>query len=116
MSAAETIRLEQAELRLGGRTIWQDLNLSVRPGEFLTVLGANGAGKTSLLRVLLGLLPLSRGRVEVCGEPPRRGNARIGYIPQQRGFDADLPLRGRDLVGFGLDGHRWGISLGGGRA
>lgn len=43
------------------------------------------------------------------GAPPRRGNPGIGYVPQHQSFDRDLPLRGRDLVGLGVDGHRWGI-------
>jgi zinc/manganese transport system ATP-binding protein len=83
----------------------------VAPGEFVAVLGPNGSGKTSLVKVLLGLAPLSSGSVEVCGAPPKRGSNVIGYIPQQRGFDRDLPIRGIDLVRLGLDGHRWGFPL-----
>ena len=49
------------------------------------------------------------GTVEVLGAPPRRGNPGIGYVPQHQSFDRDLPLRGRDLVRLGVDGHRWGI-------
>jgi zinc/manganese transport system ATP-binding protein len=49
--------------------------------------------------------------VRVFGHPPRKGDPLIGYAPQHRAIDADLPLRARDLVGFGLDGHRWGLSL-----
>jgi zinc/manganese transport system ATP-binding protein len=73
------------------------------------VLGPNGSGKTSLIRVLLGLQRLSGGDVRVAGREPRRGSPGIGYIPQQKALDPDLPLRGRDLVGLGLDGHRLGI-------
>ncbi len=109
--AAPTIRLREAALRFGDRTLWGDLTLDVAPGEFLAVLGPNGSGKTSLLKVLLGLQALSEGTVEVCGRTPRRGSSAVGYIPQQRSFDRDLPLRGRDLVRLGLDGHRWGIGL-----
>jgi zinc/manganese transport system ATP-binding protein len=61
--------------------------------------------------VLLGLQPLTAGRVTVAGRAPKRGDREIGYIPQQRGFDRDLPLRGRDFVRMGLDGHRWGVRL-----
>jgi zinc/manganese transport system ATP-binding protein len=106
-----TIRLREAALRFGDRTLWGDLTLDVAPGEFLAVLGPNGSGKTSLLKVLLGLQALSEGTVEVCGRTPRRGSSAVGYIPQQRSFDRDLPLRGRDLVRLGLDGHRWGVRL-----
>lgn len=104
-----TIRLSGAALRFGDRTLWGDLSLDVSPGEFVAVLGPNGSGKTSLLKVLLGLQDLSAGTVEVCGRTPRRGTSLVGYIPQQKAFDRDLPLRGRDLVRLGLDGHRWGM-------
>jgi zinc/manganese transport system ATP-binding protein len=57
---------------------------------------------------LLVLQPLSSGTVTVCGAMPRRGSPLVGYVPQQRAFDRDLPLRGRDLVRLGLDGHRFG--------
>jgi energy-coupling factor transporter ATP-binding protein EcfA2 len=90
-------------LRVGDRTLWEELSFRLEPGELLAVLGANGAGKTSLLRVLLGLVRPTAGRVVV-------DDTRIGYIPQQRAFDEQLPLRGIDLVGLGLDGHRYGLA------
>ncbi len=111
MSESLAVRLDHASLLLGGRVLWEDVSLRVPRGEFLAVLGPNGAGKTSLLRVLLGLQALSHGQVQVRGRAPRRGDAAIGYVPQQRAFDPDLPIRARDLVTFGLDGHRWGFSL-----
>ena len=102
------IAIDGSTLELAGRTIWSELSLSVPRGQFLTVIGPNGAGKTSLLRVLLGLLP-ARGALSVLGDRPGAANHRIGYVPQQKSFDVDLPMRGRDLVAMGLDGHRWGI-------
>jgi len=111
MTDPPALGFTHAALRLGRKTLWDELSLTVPRGEFLAVLGPNGSGKTSLLRTLLGLQPLSRGHVEVLGQAPRRGNPAVGYVPQQRAFDPDLPMRGRDLVTLGLDGHRWGFSL-----
>jgi zinc/manganese transport system ATP-binding protein len=100
-----------AEMRLGDRTIWSDVDVHIASGEFVAVLGPNGAGKSTLLKAILGLLPLRRGSVTVLGHPARRGDARIGYLPQRRSFDPDLRVRGRDLVQLGLDGNRWGTPL-----
>ena len=111
--APSALSLRGAGLSFGRRTLWSGLDLDVAPGEFVAVLGPNGSGKTTLMRVLLGLLPLSEGEVRVAGRVPRRGSPEIGYVPQQQPLDPDLPLRGRDLVGLGLDGHRFGLGLGG---
>ena len=101
--------LRGATLRFGNHVIWENLNLDVAPGECLAILGPNGSGKTTLLKVMLGLLPLSAGTITVDGRPPGRGRADAGYVAQQRLFDPDLPIRGRDLVQFGVDGHRPGL-------
>src|SRR5260221_12917913 len=83
--------LKNATLRFGKRTLWKDLDLTVKPGEFLAILGPNGTGKTSLLKVLLGLNELTEGHVKIQDKLPHRGNSEIGYIPQQKSFDRDLP-------------------------
>jgi zinc/manganese transport system ATP-binding protein len=98
--------LRAASIRLGGRMLWEGLDLSVGAGEFVAVLGPNGAGKTTLLKVLLGLLELSTGSATVAGLPPREGRDRIGYVPQLRAFDRALPLRGRDPAALGSAGPR----------
>src|SRR5215475_14596402 len=95
----------------GGRTIWSGADFQVRAGEFLTVLGSNGAGKSTLLRMVLGLLPAAGGALRVFGQPPRRGNPGIGYVPQRRALDPDLSISAEDLAGLGMDGHRWGVRL-----
>ncbi len=109
------VTLQDAAVQLGGRTIWSQATLQVTPGEFIAILGPNGAGKSTLLRVLLGLLRPSAGQVAVFGSAPRRGHPAIGYVPQRRTLDPDLPVRGRDLVMLGLDGRHWGVALPGPR-
>jgi zinc/manganese transport system ATP-binding protein len=107
----QTVLLQGATVEFEGHTIWRDASLSIDQGEFIAVLGPNGSGKTTLLRVLLGLLRLSEGQVYVWGKPPHRGNRAIGYVPQRRTLDSDLPIRGRDLVMLGMEGLRWGFPL-----
>lgn len=107
------VRLSNAQLSFGNRTLWQGLDLDIAPGEFVAVLGPNGSGKTSLLKVLLGQLGLSAGTAEIAGAPTRAGNRHIGYVPQQKTIDGGAQLRGVDLVGLGVDGHRWGLGLSG---
>ena len=105
------LELDHAAVRLGGRTVWSDVSLSVAPAEFVAILGPNGAGKSTLLKALLGVVPLSEGTATVLGKPVRRGNDAIGYLPQRRRFDPDLRIRAADLVRLGLDGGRWGFPL-----
>lgn len=109
--ASPAIQMHCASVELGGRTIWSDVSLTVRSGEFIAILGPNGSGKSTLLKVILGLIPLASGSLDVLGEPARRGNPAIGYVPQRRTFDAEVRVRGRDIVRLGLDGARWGVPL-----
>jgi zinc/manganese transport system ATP-binding protein len=112
----EAVCIDDAQVQLGGRQIWSDVSLHVRPGEFVAVLGPNGVGKSTLLQVVLGLLPVTSGTVRVLGQEPREANDRVGYLPQRRTFDASVRVRGLDVVRLGLDGHRWGVPLPGPRS
>lgn len=105
------LEVRGAQLAFGSRPLWRGLDLTVEAGEFVAVLGGNGSGKTSLLKAILGELPLSAGTIEVGGHPVRLGNRSIGYIPQQRLAVPGLALRGRDLVTMGVDGHRLGLPI-----
>src|SRR6266513_803684 len=78
----------------GDQLIWRNASFTVNTGEFVAVLGPNGSGKSTLLRLLLGLQPPAAGSLQVLGKRPRRGNPQIGYVPQRRDIDPDLPARG----------------------
>jgi zinc/manganese transport system ATP-binding protein len=96
----------------GDQLIWRNATFTVNTGEFVAVLGPNGSGKSTLLRLLLGLMPPAGGSLQVLGKRPHRGNAEVGYVPQRRNIDRDLPVRGWDFVHLGIDGDRWGVELG----
>lgn len=102
--APAVLVVENLTLDLSGRRILQEINLTVAPGEFLGLIGPNGGGKTSLLRVLLGVLPPTAGRVRWThnsGGPPR-----LGYVPQRGGTDRNYPLSSREIVKQGRSGAR----------
>src|SRR3984885_12606825 len=108
----DLLALDDIGVRLGGRQVLSDVTFSLRKGEFTGIIGPNGAGKTTLLRVILGLLEPSSGRVLINGEPVgSKSKSAIGYVPQKLVIDPDMPLRARDVVGLGLDGHRLGFAF-----
>ena len=109
MAKQPILKVKKASLSFGDRSIWKNLNLSVAPGEFIAVIGANASGKTVLLKAILGQLELSSGAIELLGKSVAHGSRQIGYIPQHRQADSGLPLRARDLLRMGLDGHKFGL-------
>jgi zinc/manganese transport system ATP-binding protein len=104
------LQVENLGVWLGGRRVLDRVSFSVDAGGFCGLIGSNGAGKTTLLRAILGLVAPSGGRIVVTGGNRSRRNPEIGYVPQKILLEADLPLRARDLVGLGLDGHRFGFA------
>lgn len=106
------MEVDGVTLAFSGRRVLDDVHLHLDEGQFAGLIGSNGAGKTTLLRVILGLLRPDAGRVLVNGETRghRHRDAVIGYVPQKISLDPDLPLRARDLVALGVDGHRPGIA------
>jgi zinc/manganese transport system ATP-binding protein len=107
----ELLDVEGVGVVLSGRRILDGVSFRIAAGEFTGLIGSNGAGKTTLLRVILGLQRPNEGRVLVAGAPLSRLNRPIGYVPQKVVLDPDMPMRARDLVGLGIDGHRFGIPL-----
>jgi zinc/manganese transport system ATP-binding protein len=108
--AVPILSVDGVSVRLAGREVLRDVSFAIGAGEFTGLIGSNGAGKTTLLRVILGLQAGASGSVSVAGRPRSRRNPVIGYVPQKFLLDPDTPLRARDLVGLGLDAHRYGIA------
>jgi zinc/manganese transport system ATP-binding protein len=104
------LRVEDVSVSLGGRRVLDRVSFSLEAGGFCGLIGSNGAGKTTLLRVILGLVAPSGGRIVMPSGTRSRQDPQIGYVAQKIVLEVDMPLRARDLVGLGLDGHRFGIS------
>ncbi|MCW8849244.1 MAG: ATP-binding cassette domain-containing protein, partial [Melioribacteraceae bacterium] len=85
-----------------GNPIISDINLEVEEREFLGIIGPNGGGKTTLLKVIIGLLEPQTGNVLLGGKPLKQSNYNIGYVPQYSYFDKTFPITVNDVVAMGL--------------
>jgi len=104
------LEVEGVSVAFSGRTILDAVTFQIRAGEFTGLIGSNGVGKTTLLRVILGLQRPGSGGVRVLGAPRARRSRSLGYVPQKVLLDPDVPMRARDLVALGIDAHRFGVA------
>ena len=102
----EIISASGLEVRYNGAAVLQDINLSVRPLDFIGIVGPNGGGKSTLLKAILGLIKPSAGSLRVLGRAPEDVREGIGYVPQYLETDRDFPIRVRDVVRMGRLSHR----------
>jgi zinc transport system ATP-binding protein len=101
-SAADAvIDVQQVRFSYGGAPVLDNVNLAVVRGEFLGLVGPNAGGKSTLLKLLLGLLEPQAGRVIVLGCGPRQARRRIGYVPQYPPFSREFPIRVEEVVLMG---------------
>jgi zinc transport system ATP-binding protein len=101
MTDEPAVHIEDLSVRLGGRRVLEDINLRIKEGDFLGVIGPNGGGKTTLLRAILGLVKPERGKIEVFGRSPRAARKQIGYLPQKSLFDPKFPITAIEVVMMG---------------
>lgn len=106
MTRASVVSVEDLSVDLGGRTVLDDVNLEVKEGDFLGLIGPNGGGKTTLLKAILGLVKPHRGRVLVFGMNPEAARKRVGYLPQKSLFDQKFPISALEVVMMGRYGKR----------
>jgi zinc transport system ATP-binding protein len=96
-----------------GPPVLEDVNLRIEADDYIGLIGPNGGGKTTLLKVLLGVLKPDSGTVRVLGQPPAQVRSRIGYVPQHARIDTSVPASVLDVVLMGrLSRSGWGISFG----
>ncbi len=82
-------------------TILQDVNLFLEQGEFLGIIGPNGGGKTTLLKLMLGILKPDKGRIRILGQAPHDASHRVGYVPQGTDFNRSFPVSVSDVALMG---------------
>jgi ABC-type Mn2+/Zn2+ transport system ATPase subunit len=98
MTAPPALRVSEVTVELSGKTILEHVSFEVGAGEFACLCGPNGGGKTTLLKAVLGLLPLGAGKIEVRGLPPREARRRVGYLPQTKSFGHAFPASVAELI------------------
>ncbi len=99
--AAEVIVLEDVSFSYGGPPVVRHVDLRVREGDFLGIVGPNAGGKSTLLKLILGLLEPQSGRIRVLGGKPARAARAIGYVPQFPGFSRYFPISVEQVVLLG---------------
>jgi zinc transport system ATP-binding protein len=99
--SGEVLRLSHVSFNYGETPVLEDVSLSVNEHDFLGVIGPNGGGKSTLLKLMLGLLQPSHGTVQVCGQTPEQSSHRMGYVPQHTAFDRHFPINVWDVVLMG---------------
>jgi len=105
MAAGEdVVKLQDVWARYDGENVLEGINLSIGQDDFLGIIGPNGGGKTTLLKVILGLVTPTHGTVSVLGKLPRRSRTSIGYVPQVTVFDRDFPINVWHVVLMGRYG------------
>lgn len=101
MSTEPVITLRDVSFFYGGTPALEDVNLSLEPREAVCIVGPNGGGKTTLVKLILGLLTPQRGEIRVFGQPPHRSRLRAGYMPQHVQHDPQFPVTVMDIVLMG---------------
>lgn len=85
--------------------VLEDVSFALHRGESLCVIGPNGGGKSTLVKLLLGLLEPTAGRIEVLGTRPREARTKMGYVPQAMRYDPQFPIAALDIVLMGRLNH-----------
>lgn len=98
------IRFDHVDFAFNGEEVLHDVNLAIHDREMIGIIGPNGGGKTTLLRLILGLLEPDHGTIKVFGNSPEKSSHRLGYVPQHLQFDSRFPVSVLDVVLMGLAG------------
>jgi zinc transport system ATP-binding protein len=98
----KAVEINKLSLQIGGMSILENINLSINDKDFIALIGPNGGGKSSLLKIILGLIKPTTGRVQVFGRSPPKALDLIGYLPQHVSFDPDFPITVFETVLSGI--------------
>lgn len=106
MAPTKVVDMQHVYYAYGQAQVVEDVNFLVEENDFLSIIGPNGGGKSTILKIILGLLTPDQGNVKVFGMHPKKARQRIGYLPQLFNFDFEFPIRVMDIVLMGRLGKR----------
>ena len=95
------VEIKDVSFAYNGETVLEDVNLDIRQGDFIAMIGPNGGGKTTLLKLILGLLTPDKGTIRVNGQSTDKGSSCIGYVPQDVHINSSFPITAVDVVLMG---------------
>jgi zinc transport system ATP-binding protein len=107
VAGKQDIILKDVSFSYNGELVLDNVNLEIPHGDFATIVGPNGGGKTTLLKLFLGLLPPDKGEILVFGNSPEVSRLRIGYMPQYAHLDFHFPVTVMDVVLMGCRLSGW---------
>ncbi len=105
LTAALPVQVNQVSFRYGPNPVLENVSLEIEQGDFVGLIGPNGGGKTTLLKIILGLIRPEGGDVRLFGESPTQGRSLVGYVPQHVRFDREFPISVKDVVLMGRMRH-----------
>ncbi len=92
------IKIENLSFAYGDHEVLKDINLDIYEGDYVAIIGPNGGGKTTLTKLLLGLITPTSGKIEIFGQNVQKARQKIGYLPQYINFNMDMPINVFDIV------------------
>ncbi len=108
MVGSHDIVLKAVSFAFAKEMVLEKVDLIIERGDFASIVGPNGGGKTTLLKLILGLLKPDRGSISIFGDTPQNSRLQTGYMPQYAHLDADFPVTVMDVVLMGRLGHSFG--------
>ncbi len=94
----EVMRLNRVNFKYNDTPILKDVSCVIRPGELIHIIGPNGGGKTTLLKLLMGFIEPSSGSIRIMGKPPEKARRKMAYVPQIFPFDRLFPISVMEVV------------------